>query len=194
MSSHNYNRENDYQEYQPKKVFGYYRCNCKSKWLSAWTWEGFYQKCKHCGKKNYPYKTEELQTMRWASFYCQCHREWTDFIYAGFYNQDENQTENNEYYDNQYYQEGEEYYENNEYYDNQNYQEGEEYYENNEYYDNQYYLEGEEYTEIRYDLDPQKCNCGEMVYPTISYEERYDYHRKDLCQKCESLGNCTKYY
>jgi len=193
MFSHDYNQEYNYYENETRKVFGYYRCYCKAKWFSAWTWEGYYQKCKHCAKKNYPYKTEELQTMRWANFYCKCHKEWSDFIYAGYYNEDEYQIEN---YEENYNQFNEDQYqtENYEYTDNQYYQEGDENNENYEYYDNQYYQEGDEYNEIRYDLDPQKCTCGRMVYPTVSYEERYDYHRKDLCQKCVLQGNCTKYY
>ena len=55
ISSNRNKKRND------EKMFGYYKCeNCNRHWQSAYSWQGFGQKCKGCGKNTFAYRQEEL--------------------------------------------------------------------------------------------------------------------------------------
>ena len=43
-----------------KRQFGHYKCECGRWWSSAYSWEGYGQKCKTCGKYAYPYDLEDI--------------------------------------------------------------------------------------------------------------------------------------
>lgn len=56
-----YNYRNKNKSRNDYKMFGYYKCeNCNRHWQSAYSWQGFGQKCKGCGKNTLAYRQEEL--------------------------------------------------------------------------------------------------------------------------------------
>ena len=150
------------------RLFGYFKCDCGSKWQSAYAWVGYGQECKFCTTLVLPYLLTLLKSVKHAIFNCSCNRKWNDYIYA-IRNVDEpNEIEQNNIY--------EDYNENNELID---------YYGEERYYDADGYV-------IRYDLEPQQCYCGEWVYPIIDDYDSGIEHQKILCQKCQEVGDCTR--
>ena len=45
---------------------------------------------------------------------------------------------------------------------------------------------------VRYDIEPQQCYCGELVYPKILDNVCRDNHMTHLCSKCNEVGDCRR--
>ena len=55
-------KENIQEDEEPKRFFGHFQCkNCRQKWHSGYTWQGYQQECKKCEIYEWPIKVYHLE-------------------------------------------------------------------------------------------------------------------------------------